>query len=295
MKRVLVITSLAILVFSAAAHAQSWSVQYIDGTADVKASKGWTALSVGDLVPPAASVRVSQGGSVELTRGTARITIIRDGTYDLATLARASDRSGAAKGAAAISQKIQSLRTSKPASTVVGGVRAGDQGGSQASVSWVEESDETRGEVASLFAQKKFLDAVSVLESAMHGQASAQDAQEYEYLTAAAWYGAGQPAKAWRALSRVSANLDAPWYEHYVLLKAQVLVDAADFTAALDALRPLTEHPDGETGQAAWLLTFYCQKGLGDASSAKAALEAGFQLDPSSDMGRLIDEQRKAD
>ncbi|HVO37876.1 MAG TPA: hypothetical protein VMV03_02505 [Spirochaetia bacterium] len=294
MKKTLVITSLAILVFCAAAHAQTWSVRYVDGTAEMKSSKGWTALSVGDLVPPAASVRVSQGGSLELNRGTARITIIRDGTYDLAALAKASERSGAASGAGVISQKVQSLTTTKPAGTAVGGVRAADQG-SQASVNWVEESDETRSEVASLFAQKKFLDAVKVLDTAMNGQASAQDEQEYRYLTAAAWYGAGEPAKAWRALSRVSANLDAPWYEHYVLLKAQVLVDAADFSGALEALRPLTEHSAGETAQAAWLLTFYCQKGLGDASSAKAALESGYQIDPSSDIGKLIDQQRRAD
>ena len=103
------------------------------------------------------------------------------------------------------------------------------------------------------------------------------------------------PAKAWRSLSRVSANLDAPWYEHYVLLKAQVLVDAADFTGALGVLRPLTGGQGSvESTQAAWLLTFYCQKGLGDQPAAKAALDAGFQLDPSSDLARLIDDQRKA-
>jgi hypothetical protein len=42
----------------------------------------------------------------------------------------------------------------------------------------------------------------------------------------------------------------------------------------------------------AYLLSGLSQKGLGNAPAAKAALDAGFKLDPSSDTARLIDQQR---
>jgi tetratricopeptide (TPR) repeat protein len=161
-------------------------------------------------------------------------------------------------------------------------------------VTWVEESDETRTEVASLFAEKKYLDAVKVLDSAMHGSLSSTDEQEYRYLMAAAWYGAGQSARSYRALSDVSADPSAQWYAKYVLLKAQVLVDATDFSGALDVLKPfISAYPSGEPAQVAWLLSSYCSRGLGDTPAAKAALDTGYKLDPSSETAQLIDQERK--
>lgn len=295
MKKALLLASVAILVFSAAAFAQTWSVAYFDGTAEVKSTKGWTPLALGDTVAPGASVRVSQGGSLELTRGKARITIIRDGTYSLASLARASEKSGASQTSSTIAQKLQSLTKEKaPATTTTGGVRAAEQG-SGGSVTWVEESDETRTQVASLFAEKKYLDAVKVLDSALQGQVASADEQEYRYLMAAAWYGAGQSAKSYRALSGVKADPSAQWYAKYVLLKAQVLVDATDFSGALDVLKPFIDaNPAGEPAQIAWLLSSACYKGLNDESAAKTALDTGDQIDPSTETAKLIDQQRKS-
>ena len=294
MKKALFLASVAILIFSTSAFAQAWSVSYFDGTAEVKSAKGWAPLALGDAVAAGASVRVSQSGSLELTRGKARITIIRDGTYDLASLSKASDKSGAGRTSSSISQKLQSLTTEKAATTTTaGGVRGAEQG-SGGTVTWVEENDETRTEVASLFAGKKYLDAVKVLDSAMHASPSPADEQEYRYLTAAAWYGAGQSVKSYRALSSVSADPTAHWYAKYVLLKAQVLVDATDFSGALDVLKPfISANPSGEPAQVAWLLSSYCYKGLGDAPAAKTALDTGYQLDPSSETAQLIDQQRK--
>ncbi|MGA2764803.1 MAG: hypothetical protein ABSG17_15760 [Spirochaetia bacterium] len=293
MKKALMLVSVLALVAAASSFAQSYSVSYADGVAELKSSQGWSPLSIGDAVPANASVRISQSGSLELTRGKARITILKDGVYNIATLSRAADQVGSAKLGANISQKLQSLTTEKASSTAVGGVRATEQGG-QAAVTWADENDEVRSEVASLLAEKKYEEALKALKKALAESPAAADEQEFTYLTGVAYYGESQPVRAYRALSKVNPDPSVQWYAKYVLLKAQVLVDSLDFSGAQGILKPfLSAYPSGESAQIAWLLTFYCQKGMGNAEAAKTALDSGYQLDPGSETAKLIDQQRK--
>ena len=50
----------------------------------------------------------------------------------------------------------------------------------------------------------------------------------------------------------------------------------------------------GEATQVAYLLSGISQKGLGNKAAAKAAFDAGYQMDASTDTAKLIDQQRKA-
>ncbi len=293
MKRALGLVSALVLVFAASAFAQSYSVTYSDGVVELKTTTGWTALSIGDSVPANASVRVSQTGSLELTRAKAKITILKDGTYDVAALASASQKSGAGGIGADISQKLQSLTSGKQKTGTVGGVRAAEQG--QQSVTWAEESDEVRSEVAALLAEKKYQDAVKTLDNAINDASSPEDEQEFTYLLGVAYYGSGQAVKAYRAIAKVSADPSAQWYASYIILKSQLLVDSLDFTGALAVLQPfISANPSGEPTQVAYLLTYYCQKGLGNIPAARAALDAGYQIDPESETAKLMDQERKA-
>jgi tetratricopeptide (TPR) repeat protein len=293
MKKALGLVFVFLLAFAAAAFAQTFSVTYADGTVELKAAKGWTSLSIGDAVPAEASVRVSQAGSLELTRGKSRITILKDGTYEIASLVRVSQKSGAGGIGANIAQKLQSLKGDQPKSTTVGGVRAEEQG--RQSITWAEESDEVKSEVATLLAQRKYQDALKTLDNAIRDASTPAEQEELMYLSGVAYYGDGQTVKAYRALARVSADPSVQWYANYILLKAQVLVDSADFSEALGILQPfISANPSGEAAQIAYLLSSYCQRGLGNAAEAMAALDAGYQVDPATDTAKLIDQQRKA-
>jgi tetratricopeptide (TPR) repeat protein len=160
---------------------------------------------------------------------------------------------------------------------------------------WVDESDETRSQVQSLMDQKKYDDAVKVLRQAINDSSSDGEKQEFGYLIGAAYYNAGQEAQAFRALAKITPGPDAEYYARYVILKAQVLVDTSNWKDALDVLTPfIASFPTGEATQVAYLLSYYCQKGLGDQTSAVAALNAGYKLDPATDTAKLIDQQRKA-
>jgi tetratricopeptide (TPR) repeat protein len=281
------------LVLTAGIFAQAFSVSYLDGVAELQAAKVWKALSIGDKVPPDASVRISQNGSLELLRGKFRITILKDGVYDMAALAKATDKSGAGGIGSTIAQKLASLTTEKSKASQVGGVRAGEQGSGP--VLWVDENDETRGRVQALLDQKQFADALKVLDQAITDSSEDADKAEFTYLTGVAYYGNGQTARAYHALAQISPQPDASWYARYVILKSQVLVDTSNFKDALAILSPfVAAFPTGEATQVAYLLTYYSQKGLGDQASARAALDAGYKLDPSTDTAKLIDQQRKA-
>ena len=64
MKKRYLLAAFFALVLSAAIGAQAFSVIYLDGVAELQATKTWKALSIGDKVPPDASVRISQNGSL---------------------------------------------------------------------------------------------------------------------------------------------------------------------------------------------------------------------------------------
>lgn len=281
------------LVLTAGVFAQAFSVSYLDGVAELQAAKVWKALSIGDKVPPNASVRISQNGSLELLRGKVKITILKDGVYDMAALAKATDKSGAGGIGSTISQKLASLTTQKPRASQVGGVRAKEQG--SGTVVWVDENDDTRSRVQALLDQKKFEDALKVLDQAVRESSEDTDKAELGYLMGVAYYGNGQTARAYHALAQISPEPDASWYARYVILKSQVLVDTSNFKDALAILTPfVAAYPTGEATQVAYLLTYYSQKGLGDEASARAALDEGYKLDPATDTAKLIDQQRMA-
>jgi len=277
-------------VLTAGISAQAFSVSYLDGAAELQASKVWKALSIGDKVPADGSVRISRNGSLELLRGTLKITILKDGVYDLASLAKATDKSGAGGIGSTILQKLASLTSEKPRASQPAGVRAEAQG--EAPVTWADENDETHAQVQTLLADKKFADALNVLEKAIKDSTDDRDKAELTYLMGFAYYGNGQTARAYRALEQISPDPDAGWYARYIILKSQVLVDTSNFKDALAVLSPfINAFPVGETTQVAYLLTYYSLKGLGDQESAAAALDAGYKLDPSTDIAKIISQQ----
>ncbi len=272
--------------------AQAFTVTYLDGTVELQTAKGWAAVSIGDKVAANATVRISDTGSLELTRGGAKITILKDGTFAVASLASGAASGGSGVGSS-IAQKLQTLVTEKPKSSTAGGVRGAQQGSGD--VTWVDENDETRAQVQALLDKKAWKDAAALLQDSIKNASSDADVAEFSYLLGVAYYGEGQNAKAYRTLAKVSADPAAAWYARYIILKAQVLVDTQNYNDALGVLTPfISTYPTGEATQVAYLLSGISQKGLGNKAAAKTAFDAGYQLDGSTDTAKLIDQQRKA-
>jgi tetratricopeptide (TPR) repeat protein len=280
-------------VFAAGLFAQAFTASYLDGTVELQTAKGWKAIAIGDPVQADATIRISQTGSLELLRAKTKITLIKDGVYSMASLAAAAGTGASGGVGNTIAQKLQTIVAEKPNASAAGGVRGAEQGST--SVTWVDESDETRTRVQALLDKSSYTEAVSLLNDSLKDVSTDTDKAEFTYLLGVAYYGAGQTAKAYRALAKVTPQTDAAWYPRYVILKSQVLVDTQNYRDALGLLTPfISAYPTGQGTQIAYLLSGLCQKGLDDKGAAKAAFDAGFQLDPASDTARLIDMQRSS-
>jgi tetratricopeptide (TPR) repeat protein len=249
MTRVKILLVVLFVAAAMGAFAQAFSVSYVDGSVDVKTAQGWKALAIGDKVPADSSVRLSQNGSLELLRGKTRVTLLKDGIYEISTVVKGSEKTAMGGVGTAITQKLQSLTTEKPkGGNAVGGVRGADQ--SATSVTWADENDETRSQVRALLDKKRFADAIKVLEQAINDATADSEKNEFTFLKAVAYQGGGQDAQAYRALARLSPQPEDSWYARYIILKAQVLFDTQNFNDALALLGSfITAYPTGEATQ----------------------------------------------
>ena len=291
MRRTAILVAILVAAVGVGAFAQAFTVSYLDGNVELQTAKGWSALNIGDQVAATATVRISQQGSLELTRARTKLTLLKDGVFSIAGLSKASSASGDGVGNS-ITQKLQTLVTEKPKSSTAGGVRGAQQGTSD--VTWVDEGDETRAQAQSLIDSRKYADAVKMLNDAIKTAGTDTDTTELSYLLGVAYYGGGQTAKAYRTLGNINPDPGAVWYARYVILKAQVLVDTQNYSDALAILTPfISTYPTGAATQVAWLLSGISQKGLGNPDAAKSAFDSGYQMDPASDTAKLIDQQRR--
>jgi tetratricopeptide (TPR) repeat protein len=271
---------------------QALTIDYFDGMVELKTTKGWSPLSIGDQVASNASIRVSQSGSVELSLGKQRITILKDGTYAVSDLLKAGQKGSKSGLGIALTQKLHSLTTDKASGTAAGGVRGAQQ--DNENLVWVDESEETRQKATQLFESGNYADAIPLLDKAISDATSAEERQELNYLLASAYYGTGETARAYRAVSKANPAADVEYYPDLMLLKAQIFLDSAaykDGISVVDAL--LAAKPSPSYTQAAYLLSAQCSRGLGDEKGAKSALNTGYAIDPQSDMAKLISDMLK--
>ncbi len=293
MKRITLLSLLLLAASAALTFGQALTVDFLDGSVEVKSSKGWKALSIGDQVPADASVRISQGGSLELSRGQRHITLVKDGVYSLPEVSRVAMKAGSAGLGAAFGQKLKALTTERAATTAVGGVRGAQQGETEG-VLWVDEGDDAKKKVADLLQKGQYTDAAPLANSALADATVEADRRELSYMLAAAYYGEGQTLKAYRAVENMLPDAADPYYADFVILKAQILLAAGSYADGLGLLKPLiASKPKVPYAQAAYLLSALCARGLGDEGLASAALKSGYDLDPGSDTGKIIARQMK--
>jgi len=116
------------LVVATGVFAQAFSVDYLDGTVELKIPKDkagneWKALAIGDSVASDASLRVGPSSSVELTRAGFRIAILKPGIYQVTELAKARAKLKGTEFARAVVQKAGALTQDRVKQGTVGGSR----------------------------------------------------------------------------------------------------------------------------------------------------------------------------
>jgi hypothetical protein len=296
--RKLVMPLILIVVFSAAgAWAQTksagLSVDYLDGTVELKSGSSWIALNIGDSVPADATIRVTKGSSIELSRGATTVSFLLPGSYFVADALQKIDKLSPAIGSTL--GKIRGVATGLEKKTgTVGGVRGASQSGANAM--WIDDLEEVRAQVKDLFAKEKYAEAIPPLEEAMGGDLSVEENEEMSLLLATAHDALGQTAQAWSAVADTAPVASSRYYVDLQMMKARLLLQSMLFTDALSTLNPVltTAGASGEQIQQGWFLAAVCQRALGDEQAAKKALDTGLALDPSSATGKQIAEIMKS-
>jgi tetratricopeptide (TPR) repeat protein len=287
MKKIIPLVSIFLLSAAALALAQNLSVDFLDGTVELKTASTWRPLSIGDQIGSDATIRLAKGSILELSNSSQRISIVKEGTYVLSTLIKPSSAGDKGLGAT-LAQKIRNLTTEKQGAGTVGGAR-GAQMGSPEDIQYVDESTMTRDSVNQMFAAGKYEDAIPVLQKAVTESSSRDEETEFYYMLAQAYYNTGKPAKAYSVIAKITVTPSASYYPDFIILKAQVLVDSLAYQDAISLLTPfIASKPKTPYAQIAYLLSAQSSRGLGDEKSAKDALSKGYALDPASETAALI-------
>ena len=287
MNKKTILTVIVLLMGAALFAAQQLSVDYLDGTVELKTAKGWSALTIGDQVASDATIRVSKGGSVEMSAGAQHISILKDGTYALTSLLSTAQTAGRTGIGVSLAQKLRAVTTEQKKTGAVGGVRGSNEGTPADDVQWVEEGDSVK-ESSDLIAKGRYNDAIVMLDDAVK-TSSGVEKQELSYLLSLAYYGADKTALAYRTISKVSLGASSDYYPDFMILKAEILLDSFSFKESQTVVNAfMATKPAVKYAQIAYLISGQCSKGLGDDVAAKTALNAGYTLDPQSETAKTI-------
>jgi tetratricopeptide (TPR) repeat protein len=288
-------TTFLIVVFlfigSLFVFAQTLDVGYLDGTVELKTAKGWGAISIGDTLDPGATVRISKGGSMEISRGNQRITVMKDGIYALADLLKAGEKNTKTGVGVALTQKLRIVTAvgQQKGTSTVAGVRGAQQGQPVENLTWMDGDEDSLAQIQRLLDAQKYAEAVPLLVDAVDESVSIEDEQMLKYQLATAYYGSGQIARAYRVIVKTAPAADVDYYPDFVILKAEVLLDSLQFKEGQALLKTfIASKPDVGYAQIGYLLSAQCSKGLGDDKAASEALKSGLALDPQSETAKEI-------
>lgn len=287
----------ASLCFAQSGKAAEFTVAYLDGTVEALSAGKWKELAIGDAVAADASVRVTAGSSMQLTRAGLTLSFLTPGSFSVAdilaknTQARSSGLSSAlGKTAAALTgtnKKVQKTGT-------LGGVRASEAAKPKETL-WVDELDEMRTKVNALLGSEQFAEAVKVLEKTQAEGLSADEQEEVSFLLASANYSQGETVRAWNAVAGQDPQPSSKFYANILLMKAQLLMEGYSFPQAVEVLNRLTGPAVApETAQQALLLAGLCHRAQGNEQAARDAWNKGLAMAPDSDAGILIKETMNA-
>ncbi len=286
--------------------APSLTVVYLEGSVSQRTAAGWQVLSIGDVLPPDATVRVEKLGLLQLKApqaAVASITLTQPGTYGLATVlaSSASLRStGAVQAAAMAFSRV--LKGSGKRVDAVGGVRSEAMPQEDFSDLWVDgpSAPESHAREAvktarDLIAKAEYPGAVSTLRDALPS-ASADEAREVNFYLASAYELAGDARSAMAALKAASPRGGDEWGPDAVLLGARLLEDSFAWEQARDLLvnAGAVLASDDERAPTYFFLLALAHQGTGEMDKRAAALDRVFALDPASELGRTAYQMSQA-
>lgn len=286
MKRLLISIAISVLV-AAAVGAQSLSVSYVEGDAQVKNGQAWGELVIGESIPAGASVRLGADSYLEIAGGQQTISISQPGTYALRTLITQTRLMKSAGVGSVLSAKLAAFFSSPAPKSSTLGVRAA-KAEDNSGMSWVTSDAGVYIDTAKQYIEThEYQKAIDQLKQAVES-ASTDELPEARYYLGYAYSLAGETREALNQIKGLKPADVASHEADLVVLKGKLLLDTNAF--GQDVLW-LTSNAavigsDSDRAPAYYLLLGLSYHGAGDNANARRNLQKVISLAGSTDLGR---------
>jgi tetratricopeptide (TPR) repeat protein len=265
---------LTVAVFPPGALSQDFEIVFLEGDAYTRNEGSWQRVEIGNTLRNEAVLRLGTGGYVEVGHQEGILRIARPGTYELASLRRATSRARSDAVREAISRRFRQVLTE----------RYDDATESAFDGRLIEEGLNALRQNQAQGAYNLFAEA--------RARVPAEQQRELLVLQALAARASGDYQASLRLLDAEGGSLA----DERALLKADVLLELSAFSEAVEMAERYLRH-SGRTPserQVASALKAQALAGMGNLGAAMATFEDAIALDPMSDVGRAAREQLEA-
>jgi len=265
--------------------AQNLNVDYLDGTLEYRDGRDtWLELDIGDAIPENRTIRLSGRGFAELSAGSRKITLTRDGVYETADLlGEEPEKAGFRQ---VLGSKFSSLfkrsdNTQNTAAAVRGAEAEGDD-----FISWEDDSADYLKDGIDLFNEGDYAAAKDLFEEGSLWETGAVQ-RECTFRMGLSEQALGDLRNGRDTLTSVTPEPDDPFLDEYTVAVAALYLESMEYRKADEVLnRYLTGNPSGEAAQAAWLLSAYSLQAQGDGAGSRRSLHKAVDLGSNTEIGR---------
>ena len=264
------------------------TIEYLEGYLDEKDGDEWLELFIGDEIPDSATIKLYEDSIAELTAPGIKLTLTKEGIYEVENLVKASSSRGSSGLASLIGNKVASiLEEPKQSQTVTMGVRGDEQSGDE--IQWMsDESSELLKTGKTRLKDGEIEDALDLFEEAYDFGDETTESEILFYL-AYTYSIIGDIVGAYESLEDIEVDFEAEYYPNLVIFKGQLLIETFAYTEAAEWLSEnidnLADYP--ESKQTALLLEGISHIELGDKEKARSALSSSAAIDAESDAGMV--------
>lgn len=223
---------LAFLLIGPVAGAQpkTFIVEYVLGTAEYRSGSVWKPCFEGDSLPVDALLRIGNRSILELRQGDRRLSIVREGTYAISSLA--APRPARPGLAETLVRKLRTLVESDGTSITVAGVRATEVLGTGF---YASGGDDAKRSGLAAMGSGDYALAVEQFAYALAEAVTPAEEDELRILLAAVQALDDRPGAALGTLRAIADPVPAS-----KLLEASILLKAGDALEALSLARSVT-------------------------------------------------------
>ena len=261
------------------------SIDYLEGALSYREGNGrWVEIGIGDNLSSSSTVRLSGNGFVEFSTGGNKVTLTKDGMYEMGDLFVKNQKKSSFRQL--LGSKFSFLldrqdSANYTAAAVRGSARNTDF------LTWENDEESNLAKGMKLYSEGNYVAARNQFREGSLWEKGAEK-RENTFRLAMAENMIGNPRESRKLLASFKPLATDSFFEEYSLYVASLYIESQEYDMAGNVLQSYldTEPENIESKQAALLLISYVYEGKGKDSEAVNALRQVVSLDSGSDIAK---------